>query len=131
MNAYSSVQPAQHQEAGFYEAYVTLQMEGTEAALPLLEKYHTAFPDFQPITYLMGYSYLSAEQYDKAWPVWEQLYKQAPDYLETKYHCSCAALAQAGQLMKEARVNEALPLFKFVRELGVHADAVPEEMHNA
>jgi hypothetical protein len=123
--------PAQRQEAEFYHAYATFQVSGADAALPLLEKQHRQFPDFRPTTYLLGYAYLSAERHDRARPVWEQMHGQAPDYLQTKYHFSCALLAQARQLMREAKVNQALPLFKIVRELGIHADAVPEGLHNA
>jgi len=122
---------ARRPEAAFYRAFVTLTVEDLENSLPFIEQQYAGFPDFQPLAYLMAYASLSAQQYETAWRLWERFYQEAPGYLEAKHHYSCAALAWASQLVKEARVNEALPLFKLVRELGVHADAVPEGMQNA
>jgi tetratricopeptide (TPR) repeat protein len=123
--------PADRQEARFYHAYATFDVEGAEAALPLLKRQHTQSRYYLPSAYFLAYAHLETEQYEQARIVWQQVYNIDPDYLETRHHYSTAVLSRAQQFIAEARVNDALPLFKIVRELGVHADAVPEGLQNA
>jgi len=120
----------QREEAEFYQNFVKFKSSGAESTLPLLERHSRQFPEYRPAAYLLGYAYLSCDQNEKALEVWERIYNEAPDFLETKYYYSLAALKQAKQFLKDARVNEALPLFTIVKKLGIHSDSVPEGLQD-